>query len=194
MTDTAPLSPLAQRAFIFLKETLVPGLTRMSDLLGPVPGTTIRWENQAQARVLETAFAGQESEWRNVQQDGGGPGRGFFQFEPPTCGLVLRNSVSRALAEKTCHAAGIAATQVAVYAALKTKPIEIAVPFARLDTYCDPRPLPPLHNVQAAWTIYLEEWRPGRPHPALWASIYQASLDANLAWQELTDDLEEPST
>ena len=181
MTDPSNLSPFAKRAFNFLRDVLMPGLTHMTQVLGSI--TAIHWEDQPEARVLEMAFAGQESLWGNVQQGGGGPGRGYFQFEPPTCGLVLKNSISQAMATKICQSIGIPPVQSAVYANLLTNPVKIAVPFARLDTFCDPRPLPPLNNPQAGWETYIKEWRPGKPHPELWGNIYQAAIDANHAWQ-----------
>jgi hypothetical protein len=168
----------------FLSGTLVPGLKFMTATLGLKPGKTpIAWEYEAAARLIELAFSGQETQWQNIQQFGGGPGRGPFQFEPPTCGLILDNPVSAAMAKKICAAAGVAATEAAVYGALLTHPIQIAVPFARLDTLCDPRALPPYSDVQAGWICYDREWRPGRARPLFWASVYAQSLAADQAWQ-----------
>lgn len=178
------MTDLTAAALNFLRETLVPSLRYMTAVVGPVPHTHLKWEDQGEALVLETAFAGQESLWVNEQQHGGGPGRGFFQFEPATCGLVLKNPVSRAMAAALCKSVKIPVTQAAVYGALLSHPWEIGGPFARLDTYCDPRPLPPLGNADAAWLTYEIEWRPGRPHPALWAGVYHAALEAFQTWQQ----------
>jgi hypothetical protein len=168
----------------FLSLVVVPGLRFMTATLGPKPGTTIKWEDEAAARLLMLAFAGQETRWTNEQQFGGGPGRGPWQFEPPTCGLILRNPVSAAMASEICAATGIAATEAAVYGALLTHPVQLALPFARLDTLCDPRPLPPYSNAQAGWESYEREWNPGRPRPLYWANVYARSLVADQAWQK----------
>jgi len=166
----------------FLSTILVPGLKFMTATLGNIPGRNIPWENDDRGRLLQLAFAGQESNWVNEQQFGNSPGRGFYQFEPPTCRLVLGNPAGAAIAHAICAAASITATQDAVYGALLINPVEIAVPFARLDTWCDPRPLPSYGDAQAGWIMYDEEWRPGRPHPLYWATVYAQALAADRAW------------
>lgn len=156
----------------FLATTLDPGLQFLSATVGQKP------PNSDAVRVLMTAIAGQESGWDNVQQGGDGPGRGFFQMEPPTCGLILRNPTSSGMAAKICAALKTAATQEVVYAGLLIDPAGMAVSFARLDLWCDPHPLPALGHEQGAWDYYLRCWGPGKPGPDRWPANYEAAMAA----------------
>ena len=49
---------------------------------------------------------------------------------------------------------------------------------ARLLLWSDPRPLPlPMpENEGAAWDIYLNNWRPGRPHRDRWSDAWHQAL------------------
>ena len=66
-------------ALEFHKTVVVPGLTFMTVMLGPAHGDT-KWEDDARARVLLNAMAGQETGWQNIPQLGDGPGRGPWQL------------------------------------------------------------------------------------------------------------------
>lgn len=124
------------------------------------------------------AIPGQESHWANVQQGGGGPGRGYYQFEPATCGLLLRNPASTGMVHMMCNAHGILPTEQAIYGALLAQPL-LQVGLARADLWCDPRPLPPYGDARAAWLTYKRDWGPGKPHPAVWDGIYDEALKAD---------------
>lgn len=175
------MSPDGTSALNFLTGTLAPGLAFMTTTIGNIPRRNVPWERDDEGRLALLAFAGQETIWQNIQQHGGGPGRGPWQFEPPTCGLVLNNPASKIMAHRLCGTVGIAATQGAVYDRLLDRRIS---PFmARLDTWCDPRALPTYGDQQATWEMYMREWRPGRPHPAFWSRFYQAALEADAEWK-----------
>ena len=43
--------------------------------------------------------------------------------------------------------------------------------------WTDPRPLPRIGEVQAAWDYYIRNWRPGKPHPKSWAPLYAQAME-----------------
>jgi hypothetical protein len=167
----------------FLSTVLVPGLTWMTSIVGPKPGLTVDWQDDAPARLLLCTIAGQESAWENVQQGGDGPGRGYFQFEPETCGELLVNSVSHAMMFKVCAALKIEATETVVYGALLADP-KLQVAMARFDLWCDRAPLPAYGDEMAAWETYLRIWRPGKPSLERWSGNYLAALTADQTWSK----------
>jgi hypothetical protein len=147
-----------------------------------IPGWTIPFDDRAELLLL--AIAGQESEWANVPQGGGGPGRGPWQFEPETCSEVNSNDATVALAEKVCEAATLAPSSV--YANLLLHP-DVAVAYARMDLWCDPQALPAVGDEDLAWSAYVRIWRPGavceggqRADDARdrWSDIYAQALAA----------------
>ena len=48
----------------------------------------------------------------------------------------------------------------------------LACCMARLLLWSDPRPLPDVGAVDLAWHYYLDNWRPGLPHPDSWPKCY----------------------
>lgn len=170
----------------FLVQVLIPGITWADPGYGAMPPAS------KEARLLLLSIALQESGLENIQQGGDGPGRGYFQMEPPTCGLILMNPASRSMAELVCLAASVVADQDGVYGALITKPVQVAVPFARLDLWCDPRPLPAYGDTDAAWEAYAyRDWRPGAVAKGgesaiqarqRWSVNYAAALAADQAY------------
>jgi len=174
----------------FLQTILISGLQFMTTTLGPKPGITINWENDDQARLLLSAIAGQESNWQNISQGDGGPGRGFFQDEPETCGEVLDNTVSSAMMHRICAALDIPATESAVYASLLANP-RLQVALGRLDLLCDPYALPTYGDAAGALETYIRVWGPGaiteggsraEAERTRWTGNYAAALAADEAY------------
>ena len=89
-------------ALEFHKTVVVPGLTFMTVMLGPAHDDA-NWEDDARARVLLNAMAGQETGWQNIPQLGGGPGRGPWQLGEDTCDDLFRNPTSSLLMRKICQ-------------------------------------------------------------------------------------------
>ncbi|QMV65198.1 hypothetical protein VUJ49_09135 [Pseudomonas berkeleyensis] len=118
----------------------------------------------------------QESRFTHRRQIGG-PARGFWQFEKGG-GVrgVLRHTATAGHARVLCEARGVPATEDAVYAALEHDDV-LAAGFARLLLWSDPRPLPALGEVAAAWDLYIRTWRPGKPHRRTWAALYAQALE-----------------
>ena len=167
----------------FLDTILAPDLTWLRQIIGPVPSAA------QEARLMLLAIPGQESGWQNIQQGGGGPGRGFFQMEPPTCSLILNNPVSVTMSHKVCSALNVSPADV--YANLIKEP-QLAVAMARFDLFCDPYALPAYGDEEMAWICYAYRvWRPGAVAKGgesatearkRWSVNYAMALAADKAW------------
>lgn len=129
-----------------------------------------------EAEIMLLAIGLQESRFTHRRQIGG-PARGFWQFEKGG-GVrgVLRHTATAGHARVLCEARGVPATEDAVYAALEHDDV-LAAGFARLLLWSDPRPLPVLGEVAAAWDLYLRIWRPGKPHRRTWDALYAQALE-----------------
>lgn len=129
-----------------------------------------------EAEVMLLAIGLQESRFEHRHQIGG-PAHGWWQFEMGG-GVrgVLTHPASRDLAKGLCAARGVAPTSMAAFAALERDDI-LAAGFARLLLWTDPRPLPRIGEVQAAWDYYIRNWRPGKPHPKTWAPLYAQAME-----------------
>lgn len=157
----------------FLATILDPGLAWCAAL----PGWRIPASDRA--RVLLLAIAGQESDWRDIQQFGDGPGAGPWQFEPETISEILHNPASRDMALAVCRAVYLVPVAASLHVHIIADP-NLAVAFARLDLWCDAAPLPPLFSSYDAWESYLRIWRPGTPRPDRWEAIWEGARDAVL--------------
>ncbi len=133
-----------------------------------------------EARCLLLAICLQESglvdRVQRVKGGGKGPARGLPQFELGGVRGVLTHLASRELAAEICAARRIAgATSSVVLAEMEADDV-LAIAFARLLLFTDPRPLPALGDQEGAWAYYLRNWRPGKPHPDRWAGNYAKAL------------------
>lgn len=135
-----------------------------------------------ESRVGLVGISGQEADliWRD-QKDGPGrdilgPALGLWQFERGG-GVrgVMNHPASSALARKACALAGVQFVPDAVWRALKVND-RLACAFARLLLLTDPRRLPSIGQVWELWDYYKRNWRPGKPHPELWAGNYARAL------------------
>lgn len=156
----------------FLRVTVDPGLAWCAT----VPG----WRASAddRARVELVAISGQEAGWTARVQGGDGPAHGLWQFERGGAVRgVLNHPASEAMAAAACRAAGVGATENAVYAAIM-RDDRLALAFARLLLWTDPHPLPAIGAMWPAWDYYKRNWRPGKPGPDRWPGNYQAAISA----------------
>lgn len=135
------------------------------------------WMQTRPSNVLMLTIGLQESRFEHRQQIGG-PAHGFWQFERGG-GVqgVLTHPASRQYAEKVCEKRRVDATSAAVYEALLADDI-LGCAFARLLLYTDPAPIPAIGEQQACWNYYVENWRPGRPHPETWPALYAKAVAA----------------
>lgn len=131
---------------------------------------------EPRALVMMFATGLQESRFTARRQHGNGPARGFWQFERMGgVNGVLKHPASKALAAHLCLSQGVAPQPLDTWASLENNDV-LAAGFARLLLYTDPRPLPALGNEAAAWDYYLNNWRPGQPHPQTWPRLYAQAL------------------
>ena len=165
----------------FLTQTLVPGLSWLTTVIGNKPGAG-PWQNDARGRLALLAFAGQETEWVNESQSGGGPGRGAWQVGETTCADVLYNPASEQMVLKLCTAAGVLPTPPTIYAALMDRPVTFGVTIPRMILWCDAAALPAYGDEDAGWECYARVWRPGAPSRERWSVVYPQALAADKAW------------
>lgn len=125
-----------------------------------------------EARVMLLTIGQQESKFVHRRQMNNGPAMGFWQFERGG-GVkgVMQHDAVRTLTRKLCEARGYAFDAREIWAALEFDDV-LAAGLARLLLYTDPKPLPAVHDSAGAWNYYLRTWRPGKPHPATWASYH----------------------
>jgi hypothetical protein len=128
------------------------------------------------ARVMLLAIGLQESRFEHRRQLGGGPARGFWQFEKGGgVAGVLAHPASRGRATAVCMALCYPDSVPVVYDALADNDV-LAAAFARLLLWTLPAPL--ATTAGDGWRQYLEAWRPGMPRPATWAASYQTAAAA----------------
>lgn len=159
----------------FRDAVMRPGMTRFSTL-----GTFIA--DVRASRRLMLAIAGQESEMTYRRQGEGmhafGPARGFWQFELAGVAGVLGARASGPVARRVVHEWLKADTALRGW----VNPVlgalgdgtptgdAVAVAFARLLLWCDPRPLPDDEDDDAMWEYYVANWRPGKPRRDAWGT------------------------
>ena len=127
------------------------------------------------ARIMMLAIGLQESEFLHRKQIGG-PARGFWQFERGG-GVhgVMRHPSSAPLALTVCSALDVRFDEQVVYNRLAVDDV-LAAAFARLLLWTDPRSIP--DNADDAWSMYIRNWRPGKPHPEKWPDNYRRATAA----------------
>jgi hypothetical protein len=128
----------------------------------------------AEATAIVLAIGLQESKFQYRHQVGG-PALGFWQFEAgggvrgvlqhrmtrPIIASVLRSlQYDPGIDEKHAHA-------------LLEHNDTLAASFARLLLWTSPQRLYGPNETELAWDLYMETWRPGKPHHATWESNYK---------------------
>lgn len=135
-----------------------------------------------EARVLVVAICLQESRFEARRQIGGGPARGFPQFELGSRlwggGVwgVYKHRASRFWLARLCEARGVPFEARAIYEAIEHDDV-LALGLARLLIFTDPHRLPAIGDEDAAWSLYADRcWRPGKPHPETWHRCYLRAM------------------
>jgi hypothetical protein len=120
----------------------------------------------AQAMLL--AIGLQESEFEARVQGGGGPARGFWQFESGG-GVkgVLEHATTKPIIGHICRILQYGCTRKECFEAIAHNDV-LACAFARLLLWTAPGLLPKAHEADKGWEQYLETWRPGKPHRETW--------------------------
>ena len=147
----------------FIEFALTPALR----LLPPNMSTT-------PARAMVIAICLQESQMENRKQLGGGPARGYAQFEQ---GGGVRGVLSHPASKPHIQAVLSAldydplSDPAKCYAAIEHNDI-LAAAFARLLLWTLPDPLPARGEMGEGWSQYIAAWRPGKPHRASWDKFF----------------------
>jgi hypothetical protein len=152
----------------FNARILQPGLAELHAIGGPAPSD--------RATQMLLSIAQQESALAHRAQvlNGTrtpGPARGWWQFERlGGVAGVMRHPASSGFARRLCEHCEVKFDSPHIWRCLEGHDA-LAVGFARLLLWTDPRPLPSLQA--AGWDYYLRNWRPGKPHPQTWARYWQ---------------------
>ena len=139
------------------------------------------------AMAMMVAIGLQESELSARRQKGGGPARGYWQFEQGG-GVrgVLHHPASKPHIRTVLAALDYDTVDEHVcYAAIEHNDI-LAATFARLLLWTLPQAMPPIEAPQVGWQAYIQAWRPGKPHrdtwdqyfDEAWGIVIDATLDA----------------
>lgn len=129
------------------------------------------------ATVMLLAIGLQESRLTHRKQIGG-PAKSFLQFESGG-GVkgVMNHSASSAHAQAMCQALAVPFDRAAIFQAMEFNDA-LAFGLGRLLLYTDPKSLPEIGDVQAAWDLYQRVWRPGKPHRQTWDELYAVACKA----------------
>jgi hypothetical protein len=121
-----------------------------------------------EARAMLLTIGLQESRFSHRRQLGAGPARGFWQFELAGGVVgVLTHRVTKPIVERLLDALLYLPAASACYDALEHNDV-LAAAFARLLLYTVPGPLPARFYSEKAWQLYVNGWRPGKPHRETW--------------------------
>jgi hypothetical protein len=132
------------------------------------------------AAVMLTAIGLQESRFLHRRQIGG-PARGFWQFEPAGVVAVRGHQATRDAATRLLQALRYPATMPTedVLEALGHNDV-LACGCARLLLWASPLALPVSReesDLDLGWDLYVSSWRPGKPHPETWETLYHEAFD-----------------
>lgn len=134
-----------------------------------------------EAVAMLLAIGLQESAFRARRQGGhgttpgAGPARGFWQFERfGGVKEILTHSVTGPIIRPIAELCLYAPTPETCHAAIEHHDV-LAICFARLLLWVDPRALPPATDPETGWRIYLANWRPGKPHPLTWPANFRSA-------------------
>jgi hypothetical protein len=129
-----------------------------------------------EARAMLLAIGLQESGF-NARVQGGhgttagtGPAHGFWQFERAGgVAEVLQRTTH--VVEPICQTLLYTPTARVIHMAMSDNDVLAAV-FARLLLWLDPLAMPGSEDHAKGWTIYLRNWRPGKPRPNAWPANF----------------------
>lgn len=131
------------------------------------------------ATAMLLAIGLQESQFRDRRQVGGGPARGFWQFETGIRGGGgIKGVVTHPETRDALRAALVAlryekaiGQTLLLYQAVEHNDV-LACVFARLNLWWVPSRLPSPDAPDEGWRQYIKAWNPGAPHRATWDAHY----------------------
>jgi len=151
----------------------------LNEALALLPPRADTREARVQLLAIGLQESGLTTRVQRVVGGAPGPAHGLLQFERGGGVVgVLSHPASRDLALHVCAARRLASTlSSVVWDELATDDV-LAFAFGRLLLMTDPKRLPALGEVDAAWDCYQRNWRPGKPRPEHWPANYAAALAA----------------
>lgn len=132
--------------------------------------------NTPPARAQLLAIGLQESRFIHRHQING-PARGWWQFELNGCKAVLSHDGVAPSARAVCAALDVRHEPGQVYAAIEHHDV-LAAAFARLLLRASPKPLVGPLEFEESWELYIDAWRPSKPHRDTWTEFYSVAWDA----------------
>lgn len=132
-----------------------------------------------EARAMLVAIALQESDLVSRQQIGG-PALSYLMWEPgPKSGLpgVLRHHATGSMAARLVSELDYSALEPEELRQTCVTDGVLSAGLGRLLLFTLPYPLPPRHDVEAAYRQYIDAWRPGKRTPGRWAERYRRAWD-----------------
>lgn len=148
------------------------------------PGLSLlpeRMRSPDAVRML-VAIGMQESEFTARVQHGGGPARGFWQFEPIGVREVLRHPASASHVRDLAAQLVIDASLDTLYDVLAWNDA-LACGVARLALWRVPTALPGPHDADEGWRQYNDlVWRPGKPRPEKWPHNWRTANEIVAAY------------
>ncbi len=131
-----------------------------------------------EARAMLVAIGLQESRLTHRRQLGGGPARGFWQFEfGGGVRGVLNHIATRPLIQDVLETMQYDFLPDSSYEAIQHNDV-LACCFARLLLWTVPQSLPRKGDANGAWNQYISAWRPGRPHRQTWDAFYDQAWES----------------
>lgn len=151
----------------------------LNEALALLPQRADTREARVQLLAIGLQESGLTARVQKVAGGGPGPARGLLQFERGGGVVgVLSHPASRDLALQVCAARRLPSTlSSVVWDELATDDV-LAFALGRLLLMTDPKKIPPLGEIEAAWDCYVRNWRPGKPHPDRWPANYAAAFSA----------------
>ncbi len=132
-----------------------------------------------EAAAMLLAIGYQESRFAARVQVGGGPARGFWQFERGGVAAVMGPKATRdalqGAASALCYPLPL--TPWGCFDALTHNDV-LACVCARLLLWNVPDALPSKDDAARGWSQYLAAWRPGQPKPATWQDAWAKAWEA----------------
>ena len=123
------------------------------------------------ARAFLIAIGLQESRFTHRRQIKG-PARGFWQFEKPTLGLMLKHERLGPCLRDLCKRMQYSPDEDTLYTAIEHNDA-LAVCIARLLLWTVPRAMPGPADAKESWEQYLWAWKPGKPKPDTWNGFWE---------------------
>lgn len=134
----------------------------ITEALNLLPTKMAKHGQRVRLQLLTTQMQEDPKQLRRQMENG--PARGLWQFEQNggVRGVLTHPATNRAAAH-LCAARGVVPSSVDAWGELEHDDV-LAAGFARLLLWADPAPLPEPGEVDKAFALYLNSWRPGAYH------------------------------